>query len=267
VTRTDPCGLEIQYDEDYMRHVEEQWTVEEIQINPEWLYFFGDESGHEKLGPGHKVFAIGFCFFLGELYERVRNSWSELRKDVFKVPEENHFHAKKHFPKVKGAALAKLIAFLSSESIYFVGAYIKPTAFIYDNERIIGSILESVNLSANQMVGSTMGKVERDEWYFEHSHRLNPKLMMGGTPLIRVSKSNGGIQFVRKSSLIAPMEIADLVSHVIGAVAARGPRNPTSPYIDVMQTLFSKPEKGICMESLSVSPTVRIYPDGTTELL
>ena len=241
---------EIIYDQEHTRSVERQATVEKIQIKEGNFYGFFDETGHEKLSPGHDLFAIsGFCFANSINQKYFEKGWADLRKNIFKVPLNNAYHSAKHLRKLqnKDDIIKHVTDFLVGFDIKFVSSCVLNDTFINaagsDKETVIlESILASLSLNCSLALDIS---VERDEWYFEHSDRLSWLIMMSERgPRYGRSAQNGGSYFIRKSSRIPFIEVADFLSFIVRCHVHGIYRRKISPFASAFETTFANPDRG-----------------------
>ena len=242
-------NFDITYDDAYMTVVEEQSTVSYVDTQADCLYVFVDEMGDENLPRGEGFFGLNGCAFLGTIdKDGLNGGWLELRKKLFKVPDDKPFHATRHFSKLKAKDYKTLSSFFVNYNVMYASSFIRTTAPVAQRADIVDAVLGQLEDCVNSLFSA---QVRRDEWYFEHSYRLSPKLMMSiRNPSYYRAAQHGGISFIQKSSLIPAVELADLVSFIVGdALRREGIRK--IPHAELLDTLFLGGQRGRCSEVIS----------------
>lgn len=236
------------YDEAYMEEVERQSIVEGVETKPDYLYVFLDEMGNETLPPNDTLFGIGGCAFVGTAdIDGLNDEWRELRKSIFKVPEANCFHSNRHFKKLKSREHRVLADFFQRADLRYFASYIRTGAHVSWEEDILNSVVNSLSWNVSNLINVNVNRVE---WYFEHSRRLSPKLMLGvRQPRYARASENGGVSFILKSAMVPAIEIADLVCYIVGSSERKKGRDKL-PFLELMTVLFGERRQGACSEVL-----------------
>lgn len=241
-------SFDIIYDEAYMERVELESTVDAVETKPDHIYGFFDEVGNEALPAGESLFGVSGCVFIGTVdRDGFDAGWWDLRRRIFKVPDNKPYHSTRHFKKLKSREHKSLAKFLQSFDIKYVSSFMRVSAPVTRREDILSAVIGSVSGNINQLFGQT---VAREEWYFEHSSRLNPKLITSQSlPHYNRANQRGGINFVRKSTFLPAIELADLISFVVGDTIRREPKKPI--YSDILDALFGDESRGRSSEVLA----------------
>lgn len=253
-------------DEGYMARVESEKTLTSVTVEPGRFYGFFDETGDEKLVPGNDLFAFsGICIIDGIDREGFEETWEDLKLKVFKIPEGNEFHSVRHSKKLrrKDDKLLSIVNALSSFNIKYLSSCIMRKAIIDEESRdkdtqVVNALLGGLS-SSSMYLSST--RVQSDAWYFEHSHRLAPFIMLSSRqPRYHLSSENQGTYFIKKSSRVPFMEVADFVTHVVNNHLSNLYINRRSHFEAAFEIIFRNGVNGVFEITEAILGPIRIPP-------
>lgn len=250
-------------DQEYFVAVMADMTVEHVDVQDGWFYAFLDEFGDESLPvKGLDIFALGGCCFIGKDKQKsFCRDWAELRREVFRLPESIGYHSKNHLRKVKESGIAKIVDFIkrNSEVKYVSSVCSKDAPISTSSEEKYSAVIRSATRTLSDSASSLFNvQVPRDEWYFEHSIRMTPRMIMESDgPSYLHSAQNGGIYFL-KNSHDAAIELADLVNHVVGKHITYSFRKKHSFYESIFNAMFGDPTQGQIMQTLALMHGIHV---------
>lgn len=229
--------------------MEDLQTVDKVALDPNCFYGFFDETGDEKITPEQDFFAFSGFGFVGDFgVDEFTAEWLKLRQDIFKVPEKKEYHSKNYVPKFRktGHKLLPVTALLTKFLIQFMSYCVLNTTFVdcdvtEKNIKVVEGLLRGLS---EQTATLFQNRVKHDEWYFEHSHRLNPIMMACWPPEYAHSQQRGKLHFVRKRSMIAMVEAADFVSYLVHHHIKSIYSGRPSPFHAAFAELFGNPSRG-----------------------
>lgn len=186
-------------------------------ISDNSIYCFIDETGNEDIVFSPKFFALGgLCVTRAEYNSRIKPEWKLIKSDVFKVPANKPFRAKKHLAKLekRPTDVARLINWIHRRRRRFIGSCIPPTALVSPNARTLRSCLDGLNAALDN---SIHGKSTDCTWIFETSARLSFKTINDAVDVLHrpQKRRKHDFYFMQKLNFEPGLEIADLVSYVI----------------------------------------------------
>lgn len=248
--------ITISFEENNLKRAEAEATLSAFEKRPEILYGVFDEFGDEGLPrKGIELFTLSGCCFIGtENLQEFNTNWSILKKDVFKIKPGIGYHSKIHFKKLRENDLEKVLAFVNNSDMKYISSAIRRDAIVDENyfdkyDFVIGNALKTISRGANTLFQEP---VIRDEWYFEHSTRLSPRMIIClDQPSHSFSEKNGGIYFL-KNSFEPSLEVADMVNYVVGKYIISKIKGGKPKYEEIFNAMFSDPQKGYFRETLAL---------------
>ena len=242
-------NISVSWDEEYMTAVENYWTVSEVPLVPNCFYGFFDETGDEKLVLGQEFFAFsGFGFTNDFRAEDFTSEWSQLKKNLLCAPENEEYHSKRYVRKFwrKGHKLLPITNFLKSFPISFMSCCVLNTTIVDHartdkNIKVVEGLFQGLSDQTSRLF---QNQVQRDEWYFEHSFRLNPISMACRPPEYFRSQQHGGLHLVKKRSMISMVEVADFISYLVFHHIQSIYSGQPSPYQAAYTELFGDSSRG-----------------------
>ena len=247
--------VEFIYDDVYMSKIEQQLIRKKLVLEPNAFYAFIDETGHEELSLTHKLFAFsGFCFNHLVDQESFEKEWRKLKTNLLKTPADKPFHAKDHLRKFKRKdnLLFPVINMLDSYNIKYIFSCVLDNVVMDKADypkrtRIVSSMSENLTYCASSLLNS---RADYDEWYFEHSKRLSPLMIISGfTPKYKNSAMNRSVFFLEKSLMCPFMEAADFISYVVGQSVLSSHLGLKSPFNNLFGETFGNSSKALLVVS------------------
>ncbi len=225
-----------------------------MDYEPDDLLIFVDDTGDGKRS--QPVFGLGGCAVLGADYEVLKAEWKQLRRYIFKLSDDEIFHASCVLSSVSAKQLTSVTDFLNKSQPYKFASIVTQRSIIPDE-------LFSVVAGVNDLVGELCGGLSPcAHWIIEHSDRLCRTLERIGlqtghtlhyhTPEFdpNQGKPNNYSYYMKKSVKEVGLEMSDLVIFLVGRHYRDQLAGRPSRYLDQISAMFSNRQVGMCYDTV-----------------
>jgi hypothetical protein len=145
-----------------------------LVLTPRCLAVFVDDTGHEELAKGHKVYGLGGCAALGRDIERlIHRPWKELRRRILGSPDSPlHAH---EFPSIAKAEDFEAVAqFFRAHTFWRFGAVFTTETTLLPEITRLQTMKGVLEKRIDDIVQMTLCKEVRI--VFESSERMDARI-------------------------------------------------------------------------------------------
>jgi hypothetical protein len=192
-----------------------------LELAPDTLVFFVDDTGHEALPSGHHVYGLGGCGLLAsELEPLVRVPWREVRRHVAGSPDAPLHAATLKVEELTDDQINAIASFFTSQPIARIAVTITSITRLHPDLPTIELVLKAL---LNRIADVAKWKqFARLAVVIESSERTD-RLLQAVLRDIRVEADGtvlpADIYFMPKSAHEPALEVADFLIHTAGAQA------------------------------------------------
>jgi hypothetical protein len=231
------------------------------------LLVFLDETGKPKLNSQHSAFAIGGCAMLGYEYATViRDTWVNLKADIFGLTARQNFHACEHLIIASDEQLIDIAQFISATPMKLVMAVVDLRTHCDPGTDSVHSVLLTIQNQVSCLIGVP---VRADRWVVSHStdiarHIVTNMFERAYNYFLYPGRSDfsGGLTFMPQQAAEPGLEIADLLVYLAGLWHRRAP-NWRPGYTRILAAAFDDSTTGLSTTILlQASPIVLMNEPG-----
>jgi hypothetical protein len=194
----------------------------ELQLSPDCLVAFVDDTGHEALVEGHPVYGLGGCAVMGGDLERVvRDPWCEVRRKVTGSPN-TPLHAAAFGQGASQDQIHAVAEFFRVQSFARLGAIVSIEATLTPELGLVAAIAAVLKNRILQIAKWT--SFRELKVIFESSERAD-NLIEEAFGEFAIEESSRPIPtecyFMPKAAGEPALEVADFIMHAVGRQARR----------------------------------------------
>lgn len=195
-------------------------SVKQIESDDDGIIVFLDETGNEKPSKGLPYLGFAGCAFAYNNYDdNVSSSWNVIRKEVFRLTAQQHFHATSYMHAatseeiVRVASLLRKVNYIPVVSFY---VFQMPAAFDYHHTKI--ALLSAISMIISHVEQQFPKSLNKVSYIFEKSEKISWRILhhcLGGESILH-GIDVGSTFFMEKDSKEPGMEMADLIAWLSG---------------------------------------------------